>query len=66
MEYSIRKVEVGDENALSYIQEKSWRAAFSSILSKETIGKFMDIDITTKMYKQLIELNIGYGYILFY
>ena len=30
----IRKVKIGDENTLAYIQTESWKLAFQQILSK--------------------------------
>lgn len=64
MECSIRKVKLGDEATLAYIQTESWKAAFQNILSAETLTKCTDIQRATEMYQGLLEEHIGNGYIL--
>ncbi len=64
MDYIIRKVRVGDENHLAYIQTESWKAAFKDILPEEILYKNTKISRATEMYKRLLDENIGNGYIL--
>ncbi len=64
MAYLIRKVEVGDETTLAYIQTESWKAAFKNILSEELLQKSTEITRVTAMYKRLLAESIGNGYIL--
>jgi len=61
---NIRKVKIGDEKVLAYIQTESWKAAFHSILSKEDLNKYTNIDEAEDMYKMLLDNGIGHGYIL--
>lgn len=60
----VRKVKVGDEKVLAYIQTESWRAAFGEILSREEIEKFSDVKKAEEMYSMLLKEDIGNGYIL--
>lgn len=64
IEYIIRKVKKGDEAKLAHIQTESWKAAFKNILSENILMKAAEINKTTKMYKQILDENIGNGYIL--
>lgn len=61
---NIRKVKIGDEKVLAYIQTESWKAAFSKILSKEDLDKYTNIDKAEEMYSMLLNNNIGNGLIL--
>ncbi|MGG5461130.1 GNAT family N-acetyltransferase [Clostridium sp. B9] len=60
----LRKVKVGDEKVLAYIQTESWKAAFGEILSREEIEKFSDVKKAEEMYSMLLKEDIGNGYIL--
>lgn len=64
MEYFIRKVKTGDEKILAHIQTESWKAAFADILSKDILQKCTEINKAITMYKQLLDENIGNGYVL--
>lgn len=64
MDCIIRKVQQGDELNLAYIQTESWKAAFQDILSAEILQQVTDLTRATAMYKQLLDKNIGNGYIL--
>ena len=64
MNCSVRKVRRGDEETLAFIQTESWKAAFKDIISPETLKKCTDKEKSKAMYKELIEKNIGSGYIL--
>ncbi len=64
MDRFIRKVQQGDELNLAYIQTESWKAAFQDILSNEILQQATDLTHATAMYKQLLDENIGNGYIL--
>lgn len=64
MDYFIRKVQQGDELNLAYIQIESWKAVFQDILSAEILQQATDLTHATAMYKQLLDENIGNGYIL--
>lgn len=64
MDYFIRKVQQGDELNLAYIQIESWKVAFQDILSAEILQQATDLTHATAMYKQLLDENIGNGYIL--
>lgn len=61
---NIRKVKNGDEKILAYIQTESWKSAFNTILSKEDLEKYTNIDKAIEMYNKLLSENIGNGYIL--
>ena len=60
----IRRVRIGDEAALAYIQTESWKAAFKDILDPETLTRCTDIHKAEAMYKGLLEQNKGNGYLL--
>ncbi len=60
----IRKVEMGDENTLAYIQTESWKIAFQQILSKEVLEKCINIDKAKEMYANLLINKVGNGWIL--
>ena len=60
----IRKVQMGDENSLAYIQTESWKTAFAGILDTETLAKYTNIDKATAMYHRLLSEHTGNGYIL--
>ena len=64
IEVKIRRVRIGDEAALAYIQTESWKAAFKDILDPETLTRCTDINRAEAMYKGLLEDKKGYGYIL--
>ncbi len=64
MDCFIRTVQQGDELNLAYIQTESWKAAFQDILSDEILQQATDLTHATAMYKQLLDENIGNGYIL--
>ena len=64
MNYTIERVKLGDEEALAYIQTESWKAAFKDILQPEILERCTNIDRATMMYKELLENNIGNGYLL--
>lgn len=64
MSYLIRKVQKGDESILAYIQTESWKSAFKEILSHSILQKMTEIDSAIAMYQQLLDENIGNGYIL--
>jgi ribosomal protein S18 acetylase RimI-like enzyme len=61
---NIRKVKIGDETILAYIQTESWKIAFQQILSKEALDKYTDINKATDMYKNLLNNDAGNGLIL--
>jgi len=60
----IRKVQIGDENTLAYIQTESWKLAFQQILSKEVLEKCINIDKAKEMYTNLLLNKLGNGWIL--
>ena len=60
----IRRVAVGDENSLAYVQTESWKAAFKEIIPADVLLKHTDIKRTVEMYRKLLSDNKGYGYIL--
>ena len=64
MEYTIERVRLGDEATLALIQTESWKAAFKDILSADILKKYTQIDKAITMYRQLLEQNIGNGYLL--
>ena len=64
MNYSIRRVQKGDEQTLAYIQTESWKAAFRDILTEDALRKSTEIGHVTDMYKKLLGENKGNGYIL--
>lgn len=64
MKITIRKVEVGDEEILAYIQTESWKKAFHHILSPEILDKYTDMDKAKEMYTSLLKNNVGNGYLL--
>lgn len=60
----IRRVKDGDAKTLAYIQTTSWRNAFNHILDAETLNQYTKIENATTMYQQLLDKNVGNGYIL--
>ena len=64
VEVKIRRVRIGDEAALAYVQTESWKAAFKDILDPETLTRCTNIGRAEAMYKGLLEENKGNGYIL--
>ena len=64
MNVSIRRVQPGDEAALALIQTESWKAAFASILDRETLARCTNLDRATAMYADLIAEKKGNGYLL--
>ncbi|WP_194190740.1 GNAT family N-acetyltransferase [Clostridium chrysemydis] len=65
MGVNLRKVKIGDEKTLAFIQTESWKYAFKDIISKEDLEECTNIDKAIEMYKSLLEKEIGNGYILF-
>ena len=61
---NIRKVEISDVNTLAYIQTESWKSAFNTILSKEDLDKYTDINKAIELYDILLNENIANGFIL--
>ena len=61
----IRRVQKGDETVLAYIQTESWKAAFSDLLDAETLARNTDFSKSVRMFRHLLEENIGNGYLLF-
>lgn len=61
---NIRKVKVGDANTLAFIQTESWKSAFNSILSKEDLDRYTDLNEAINLYSKLLNENIGNGFIL--
>ena len=59
-----RKVKIGDEKTLAYIQTESWRKAFADIISKEDMEKYADINKAEEMYRYLLKSGVGNGSIL--
>lgn len=64
MNEPIRRVKLGDEMTLAYIQNESWKEAFKDILDPETLKKCTNFDKSTAMYRRLLEQNIGNGYLM--
>lgn len=64
MEVCIRKVSLGDEGQLAYIQIESWKAAFGDILDQATLDQYTEFKRIEDMYRQLLEEHTGNGYIL--
>ena len=62
--YSIRRVALGDEVILAYIQTESWKAAFKDILEKEELIRCTNVERAKQMYQKLLEEQKGNGYIL--
>ena len=60
----IRRVMVGDERVLAFIQTESWKIAFHQILTPELLEKSIDIKKAEAMYAMLLEKNVGNGLIL--
>lgn len=50
----LRKAVSGDEKTLAYIQTRSWKAAFSEILSAEELERSTDIQKAEEMYKNVL------------
>lgn len=65
MGVNLRKVKIGDEKTLAFIQTESWKHAFKDIISKEDLEECTNLDKAIEMYKSLLEKEIGNGYILF-
>ena len=53
-EHLIRKVEIGDEEALAYIQTESWKAAFQNILSKNDLEFYTNFEKSKEKYDQIV------------
>lgn len=64
MNFIIRRVRQGDEQALAYIQTESWKAAFCDILTEDVLKKYTDINRVREMYRKLLMENKGNGYVL--
>ena len=64
MEVCIRKVRIGDESSLAYVQTESWKAAFADILDAETLFRCTDITKAETMYRSLLQEQKGNGYLL--
>lgn len=61
---NIRKVEVGDANTLAFIQTESWKSAFNTILSKDDLDRYTDLNRAITIYNKLLNEKIGNGLIL--
>lgn len=61
---TIRRVKMGDENILAYIQTESWKEAFRDIVPEEKLLECTQIERVTRMYRKLLEEQKGNGYIL--
>ncbi|MBP5223163.1 MAG: GNAT family N-acetyltransferase [Lachnospiraceae bacterium] len=64
MNYTISKAKIEDAERFGYIQVESWRAAFSDILEKDIISKYLDLEHVTGIYKRNIEIGRGNGLIM--
>ena len=64
MEYTIRRVELGDEEALAYVQTESWKAGFKDILSARILAQHTCVEDVAQRYRRLLEQKIGNGYLL--
>ena len=60
----IRKVQIGDEKSLAYIQTESWKAAFKKIVPTDLLLECTQMERAIAMYKRLLEEQKGNGYIL--
>lgn len=60
----IRRVKIGDEESLAYVQTESWKEAFKEIVPADLLSKCTEIEHTTAMYKKLLEEKKGNGYLL--
>ena len=60
----IRRVKIGDENSLAYVQTESWKEAFKEIVPADLLLKCTEMERATAMYKKLLEEHKGNGYIL--
>lgn len=65
MNYEIRNVKIGDEIQLAYIQVESWKAAYSEILSKKVLQRYLDLEYVTAIYRKLLENKKGNGLIMY-
>lgn len=61
---TIRKVRLGDEKTLAYIQTESWKAAFAQIVPADLLEKCTELARAENMYAKLLHENKGNGYIL--
>ena len=61
---NIRRVKIGDENSLAYVQTESWKEAFKEIVPADLLLKCTEMERATAMYKKLLEEHKGNGYIL--
>lgn len=52
---TIRKVKMGDENSLAYIQTESRKEAFRDIVPEEKLLECTQIERVTGMYRKLLE-----------
>lgn len=64
MEYTIERAKLGDEETLAYIQTESWKAGFRGILDEQTLQRCTQLEKATAMYRRLLEVGIGNGYLL--
>lgn len=64
IDYRIRRVGLGDQSILAYIQTESWKMAFKDIVAEDLLRKSTDLERATDMYRRLLEQQIGNGYIL--
>lgn len=62
--YEIRRARKGDSKTLAFIQVESWKEAYSDIIPKEHLKKFLDVDYVTSIYEKLLINNKGNGYIM--
>jgi Acetyltransferases len=58
-EIVIRSAQTEDVDILTEIQIESWKKAFASILSKETLQKFTDFDLCKKILNSVLDSQKG-------
>lgn len=61
---NIRRVKLGDEKSLAYIQTESWKEAFRDIVQADLLSKCTELGYVTAIYRKLLEEQKGNGYIL--
>ena len=60
----IRKVKIGDEKILAFLQTESWNKSFGTILSKEDLEIYTNKTKAEEMYTTLLKNRVGNGLIL--
>lgn len=58
---NIRRVKLGDENSLAYIQTESWKEAFGDIVPADLLSKCTELGHVTAMYR--IKFYEKYGFV---